>query len=101
MCFLPNSRASIGQAPGPIIANDAARLANMIGIEVLALRERTTQTSIKLISVPTTRVRRATKLNTDKPAPISSGTAADADAFLSWMTAQQTVTAALARVELE
>ena len=32
MCFLPKSRASIDQAPGPIIAKVAPRAASMMGI---------------------------------------------------------------------
>ena len=32
MCFLPNSRASTDQAPGPIIANVALSVAAIIGI---------------------------------------------------------------------
>lgn len=88
MCFLPNSRASIDQAPGPIIAIVALSVARMIGIEGSAMRERITQTSIKLTSVPTTGVHRPTKMNIDKPAPISSGTAADADVSRTWITAE-------------
>jgi hypothetical protein len=89
MCFLPNSRASIDQAPGPIIANEAESVANMIGIQGSAVRESTTQISMKLTSALATGVHRPIKMNTDKPAPISSGTAAETDASLLVVTAQQ------------
>ena len=89
MCFLTNSRASIDQAPGPIIANEAESVANMIGIAGSAVRERVTQISMKLSTVPTTGVHSPTRMNIDKPAPINSGTAAEADPFLIAMTAQQ------------
>jgi hypothetical protein len=95
MCFLPNSRASTDHAPGPIIANDAESVANMIGIQGSAVRERSTQISTKLTSVPTTGVHRPTKMNIDSPAPISFGTAAEAEASLTVITAQQIRDAAI------
>jgi hypothetical protein len=86
MCFLPNSRASIDQAPGPIIANVALSVATMTGIQACTPRERRTQTSIKLTSVPTIGVHRPSKINIDKPAPMTSGRAADPDASLKRLT---------------
>jgi hypothetical protein len=88
MCFLPNSPASTDQAPGPIIANVALSVARMIGIQTSVPRESKTQTSIKLTSVPTIGVHRPSKMNIDKPAAMSSGTAADADAALKRLTTQ-------------
>src|SRR5580693_6198499 len=88
MCFLPNSRASTDQAPGPIIANVALSAARTMGIQVFMPRERTTQTSIKLTSVPAIGVHRPAKMNMDKAAPTSSGTAADAGASLRRANAQ-------------
>ena len=88
MCFLPNSRASIDQAPGPIIANDAASVANMIGIPGSTAREKTIQTSIKHTSVPTMGVHRPSKIKIDKPTPVNSLAATDAGPSLTWMSAQ-------------
>lgn len=88
MCFLPNSRASIDHAPGPIIANVALSVARMTGIEGSTVRERMTQTSIKLTSVPTMGVHRPSKTKIDKPTPINSVVVTDAGTSLTWMTAQ-------------
>jgi len=77
MCFLPNSRASTDQAPGPIIANAALSVATMLGIHESPVRQRRSQISVRLTSAPATGVQRPTKMNIDKPAPINSGRAAE------------------------
>jgi hypothetical protein len=81
MCFLPNSRASTDHAPGPIMANVALSVATMIGILESPVRQRKSQISVTLVSVPTTGVHKPTKMNIDRPAPISSGRAADLAPF--------------------
>ena len=81
MCFLPNSRASTDQAPGPIIANAALSVATMLGIHESPVRQRRSQISVTLVSVPTMGVHRPTKMNIDKPAPITSGRAVDFVSF--------------------
>ena len=88
MRFLPNSHASMDQAPGPIIANVALRAARMMGIRGSLVREKRTQISIKLVSIPISGVHRPIKINIDKPAPISSGKAAGADAPAVRLTTQ-------------
>ena len=79
MCFLPNSHASIDQAPGPIIANVALSVARMMGIRRSPAREKRIQISTKQVSVPINGVHKPIKINIDKTAPISSGKAAGAE----------------------
>ena len=73
MCFLPKSRASIDQAPGPIIAKVAPRVANMMGINELPGREKATQTSTIATSVPTAGVHKPKRRAIHAPAPIICG----------------------------
>src|SRR5262245_28309019 len=60
-------------APGPIIANVAPSVANMMGIQAPAL-EHATQTSTTAINVPQTGVHRPRNRNIPAPAPITCGT---------------------------
>ena len=61
MCFLPNNLASIDQAPGPIIAKVAPRVANMMGMNGLSGREKAIQTSTMATSVPAIGVHKPTR----------------------------------------
>ena len=61
MCFLPKRRASMDQAPGPIIAKVAPRVANMMGMNGLAGREKAIQTSTMATSVPAIGVHKPTR----------------------------------------
>src|SRR6516225_3284951 len=56
MCFLPKRRASIDQAPGPIIARLAASVAKIAAIQRSPVREKMVQTSIMVASALTTGV---------------------------------------------
>ena len=69
MRFLPNSRASIDTAPGPIIAKLAARVAKMMEIQGSPTRARTIVTSMIATIVPNTGVHRPTRRNIPVPAP--------------------------------
>jgi hypothetical protein len=73
MCFLPKSRASIDQAPGPIIAKVPPRVANMMATNELSGREKATQTSTIATSVPTAGVHKPTRRAIPAPAPIICG----------------------------
>ena len=52
MCFLPNSRASIDQAPGPIIAKVAPRIASIRGTSGSPTRNKTIHSSTMVTSAP-------------------------------------------------
>ena len=95
MCFLPNSRASTDQAPGPIIANVTPRIARINGTQGPVEREKKIQTSVKPTNVPTTGVHKPSRINIPKAAAMSSGNVADHDASASLLTAQWTRTAAV------
>jgi len=56
MCFLPNSRASMDQAPGPIIANVAPSTANKTDAQRLPDLDARIQTCAMAIRVPATGV---------------------------------------------
>ena len=60
MCFLPNSRASMDQAPGPTIAKTAPRIASEMGIhgspECEEYREKAIDTLTMAASTPATGV---------------------------------------------
>jgi len=88
MCLLPNSRASRDHAPGPIMANVTPRAAGIKGIQEPVEREKRIQTSVRLISVPTTGVHKPNRINIPKPAAMSSGKAANHDASVSLLTTQ-------------
>jgi hypothetical protein len=67
MCFLPKSLASADQAPGPIIAKVAPRIAKIMGIKGSPAPKKAIQISTIATSVPTTGVHRPTRRN--NPAP--------------------------------
>ena len=69
MCFLPNSRASIDHAPGPIIASVPPSTARMIDINVLPLPAKAIQSSTAAISAPATGVQNPANMNIPKTAP--------------------------------
>jgi hypothetical protein len=73
MCFLPKSRASMDQAPGPTIARMAPRTACMRGIhgssECGNDRERAIDTSAIAASIPATGVHKPTRRSIPAPIP--------------------------------
>ena len=73
MCFLPNSRASIDQAPGPTIARVAPRVANMMGIQGSPGREKAIHTSAMASKAPVTGVHNPTRRSTPAPAAMIGG----------------------------
>jgi hypothetical protein len=95
MRFLPNSRASTDQAPGPIIASVTPRVARIKGIQELVGRDKRIQPSVKPTSVPTKGVHIPTRINIPKPAAMISGRAADHEASVSRLTTQLVRTAAV------
>ena len=78
MCFLPKSRASMDQAPGPIIAKVAPRIANMIEMSGLLECEKTIHVSTTALRVPATGVHKPRRSSIPAAAPIMEG-ANDAD----------------------
>jgi len=95
MRFLPNSRASTDQAPGPIIAKLTPRVARIKGIQGPVGREKRIQPSVRPSSVPTAGVHKPSRINIPKPAAMSSGKAADHDASVSRLTTQWVRSAAV------
>src|ERR1700679_566923 len=74
MCFLPKRRASMDQAPGPIIARAAARTACTIGIhgspECEKYREKAIHTLTMAASVPATGVHEPIRRSIPATAPM-------------------------------
>jgi len=70
MCFLPNSRASIDQAPGPIIAKVAPRIASIRGTSGSPTHDKTIHSSTMVTSTPPTGVHKPTGRSIPVPAPI-------------------------------
>ena len=75
ICFLPNSRASIDHAPGPIIASVPPRTAKMIDIQAFPPPVKATQSSTAAISAPAMGVQKPAKINNPKTAPAICGAA--------------------------
>lgn len=73
ICFLPKSRASIDQAPGPIIANVPPNAASISDIQISLSPARTIQSSMAATSAPTKGVHRPAKMNKPKTDPVISG----------------------------
>ena len=73
MRFLPNSNASIDQAPGPIIANVAPRAANISESRGSSTRDKTTHSSTMVTSAPPTGVHKPTRRRIPAPAPMTCG----------------------------
>ena len=71
-CFRPNSRASMDNAPGPIIANVAPDVAKRMGIPREA-HEKATHTSTTAINVPLIGVHKPTSRKIAAPNPIDCG----------------------------
>lgn len=69
MCFLPKSRASIDQAPGPIAARLKPNVANMIEMSGLPPLERAIQTSNTATRLPAIGVQKPTKSSIPAAAP--------------------------------
>lgn len=76
MCLLPNRRASIERAPGPIMANVAPSAANMIEDTALPAFDHRIQPLATATNVPATGVHRPTKRSEPATAPTSRGTIA-------------------------
>ena len=89
MCFLPNSRASIDQAPGPIIAKVAPRIAKVTEMRGLSECARRFHVSTNAIRIPATGVQRPNSKSTPAAAPMSAGAmAGDLDVWAKTMAAQ-------------
>ena len=71
--FLPKSRASIDQAPGPIIANVPPKTASVSDIQILAPPATTIHNSTAPTSAPATGVHNPAKMNSPRIAPVISG----------------------------
>jgi len=74
MCFLPKSRASTDQAPGPIIAKVAPRIAKVTEISGLAECVKTFHVSKMAIRVPASGVHSPNSSSTPAVAPMIAGT---------------------------
>ena len=74
MCFLPKSRASMDQAPGPTIAKTALRIAGTIGIhgspECEKYREKAIHTLAMAASAPATGVHKPIRRSIPAPIPM-------------------------------
>jgi hypothetical protein len=79
MCFLPKSRESMDQAPGPIIAKAAPSTACITAIhgspECERSREKATHRLTMAAKDPVTGVHRPTRRSNPAPAPMTSSTA--------------------------
>lgn len=73
MCFLPNSRASIDQAPGPTIAKVAPRIASIRGTSGSPTRNKTIHSSTMVTSAPPTGVHKPTRRSIPAPAAMVCG----------------------------
>ena len=74
MCFLPKSRASKDQAPGPIIARVAPRTPRLAGKAALFGTEKAIHASTIAAKTPATGVHRPANSKTAASAPILCGT---------------------------
>ena len=73
MCFLPYSRASMDQIPGPIIATAAPIPASMTAVSELPNDAEKTQTSTMAITIPARGVQRPRSRNTAETAATRCG----------------------------
>ena len=73
MYFRPKSRASMDQAPGPIIANVPPKTISMSDLQVSLSPAKTIQNSMGTTSVPTTGVQSPARMNSPRTAPVISG----------------------------
>jgi hypothetical protein len=93
ICFLPNNRASIDNAPGPIIASVAPSVANMSAIHPSPGDTTAIHTSTTAISAPVTGVHKPNIIGIASTAPKACGamvTTADIslnDTIQSWSKA--------------
>ena len=72
-CFLPNRRASMDHAPGPIIASVAPDVANMMGSPSPPAQEKAIHTSTTATNIPQTGVHKPRSKSIPAPAPIACG----------------------------
>jgi hypothetical protein len=72
--FLPKSRASMDQAPGPIIANVPPRAARIISIDSWPTPAKAIDTCKTATSAPTAGVHNPARINNPKTLPINPGT---------------------------
>jgi len=73
MYFLPKSRASMDQAPGPTIARVAPMVANMMGIQGSPPREKAIHTSAMATKPPVTGVHKPTRRSIPAPTAMICG----------------------------
>src|SRR5579864_2187390 len=73
MSFLPKSRASKDQAPGPIIAKVPPKTARVRDIQIFVPPTITIQNSTPATSAPAKGVPKPAKMNSPKIAPVISG----------------------------
>jgi len=73
MCFLPNSLASIDQAPGPIIAKVAPRVASISGSNGSPTCDEITHSSTMATSAPPSGVHKPARRRIPAPAPMMCG----------------------------
>ena len=74
MCLLPNKRASIDHAPGPIMANVAPMTANMTDTLVSLALDQAIHPLTIATTVPATGVQSPTSNNAPEMAPTVCGT---------------------------
>jgi len=94
-CFLPKSRASIDQAPGPMIAWVAPSIASRMGTRASPVCTQAIQPSATAITVPLTGVHNPMSRNIPAPAAIKSGTTSAVVDEPRWMAAQNNSAAAV------
>src|SRR5271166_4983322 len=73
ICFLPKSRASMDQAPGPIIARLRPRLISPIGAQRFPGWEKAIQASTMADTTPAKGVYNPSKSRTPPPAAMTGG----------------------------
>jgi hypothetical protein len=73
MCLLPNRRASIDQAPGPIMANVPPITANKAEVPGASALDHTTHPPAMATTVPATGVQRPNSKNAPATAPAACG----------------------------
>ena len=74
ICFLPKSRASIDQAPGPIIANVPPRTARIIDTDSSPAPVKAIHTCTTATSAPTAGVHKPARIKNPRTLPVNSGT---------------------------
>ena len=87
MCFLPNNFASMDQAPGPIIARAAPRVACIVGIQGSPECEEKRASAIHNLTIvtmtPTSGVHNPAKTNNPAATPMLCRAAISNDGFCS------------------